>query len=137
MSDDRLAAIEQKIDRLVSGQEELRSGLEDLRSSREELRSGQRDLQVSVEELRSGQRELQTGLEEVRAGQMVVRSDLETRIDNLDRRMHVLHEDVIGRIAALPTDVPTRAEMHRALADLNESIGRRLDPLEEAVRRLT
>jgi hypothetical protein len=50
--------------------------------------------------------------------------------------MHVLHEDVIDRIAALPTDVPSRAEMREALAELNESIGRRLDPLEVAVRRL-
>ena len=50
--------------------------------------------------------------------------------------MHVLHEDVIDRIKALPTDVPNRAEMRRAFAEQDERIARRLDPLEAALRQL-
>ncbi len=57
---------------------------------------------------------------------------MEDRIEVLDRHMHVLHEDVIGRIAALPEYIgPTKAEF----AELKEMIGRRLDPLEATVRQ--
>ena len=50
--------------------------------------------------------------------------------------MHVLHEGVIARIAAIPeyTD-PTKAEMDQGFADLRETITRRLDPLEATVRQ--
>jgi hypothetical protein len=48
--------------------------------------------------------------------------------------MHVLHEDVIARIAAIPEYAgPTKAEF----AELKEMIGRRLDPLEVTVRHHT
>lgn len=56
-------------------------------------------------------------------------------VDDLDRHMHVLHEDVIDRIAAIPTDGPTKAEMKKEFEDLREAIGRRLDPLELKVTR--
>jgi hypothetical protein len=50
--------------------------------------------------------------------------------------MHVLHEDVIARIAAIPEYTgPTRAEMDQGFADIRELIGRRLDPLEATVRQ--
>ena len=53
------------------------------------------------------------------------------RIETLDQHMHVLHEDVIARIAATREYTgPTRAEF----AELKEMIGRRLDPLEATVR---
>jgi hypothetical protein len=44
---------------------------------------------------------------------------------------------VIDRIAAIPTDGPTRVEVKRWLDDQGEALGRRLDPLETTVRRHT
>ena len=62
--------------------------------------------------------------------------DVNRRIDDLDHQMHVLHEDVIGRIAAIPDNTARlEARMDRGFADLKETIGRRLDPLEAAVRQ--
>ena len=52
------------------------------------------------------------------------------RIDDIDRRMHLFHEDVIARLAAkFEYRGPTRAEF----AELKEMISRRLDPLEMTV----
>lgn len=61
---------------------------------------------------------------------------LDTRIDDLNRHVHVLHEDVIARIeASSDRHAVTRGEFYAAFADLQESIGRRLDPLEGIVRQ--
>jgi len=49
---------------------------------------------------------LEAGQAELKAGQTELRAELK-------HEMHVLHEDVIDRIKALPTDVPRRAEMRR------------------------
>jgi chromosome segregation ATPase len=57
---------------------------------------------------------------------------LEARVGDVDRHMHVLHEDVIARIAAIPEySGPTRTEF----AEFRELIERRLDPLERLVRQ--
>jgi archaellum component FlaC len=57
---------------------------------------------------------------------------LENRVGDVDRYMHVLHEDVIARIAAIPEySGPTRTEF----AEFRELIERRLDPLERLVRQ--
>jgi predicted nucleic acid-binding Zn-ribbon protein len=78
-------------------------------------------IEQRLDRLESGQQELKTSV-----------SDLGARIDGLDRNMHVLHEDVIGRIAAIPEySGPSKAEF----AELKEMIGRRLDPLEAVVRQ--
>jgi hypothetical protein len=84
-------------------------------------------------------------LDRLEAGQSDLRTDLnahvgrlEGRIDDLDRHMHVLHEDVIARIAAIPEYTgPTKAEMDQGFADLREMISRRLDPLDATVRQHT
>ena len=56
------------------------------------------------------------------------------RLDDLDRHMHVLHEDVLDRIAAIPDSARRiEAKMDEGFADLKETIARRLDPLEAAV----
>ena len=52
------------------------------------------------------------------------------RIEALDQHMHVLHEDVIARIAATRDVRARRAEF----AELKEMLGRRLDRLEATVR---
>jgi hypothetical protein len=50
--------------------------------------------------------------------------------------MHVLHEDVIARIAAIPEYTgPTKAEMQQGFAELRDAIDRRLVPLEAIARR--
>ena len=72
---------------------------------------------------------LEAGQAELKAGQTELRAELK-------HEMHVLHEDVIDRIKALPTDVPSRAEMRQAFAEQDERIARRLDPLEAALRQL-
>jgi len=72
---------------------------------------------------------LEAGQAELKAGQTELRAELK-------HEMYVLHEDVIDRIKALPTDVPSRAEMRQAFAEQDERIARRLDPLEAALRQL-
>ena len=72
---------------------------------------------------------LEAGQAELKAGQTELRAELK-------HEMHVLHEDVIDRIKALPTDVPSRVEMRQAFAEQDERIARRLDPLEAALRQL-
>jgi hypothetical protein len=80
MSEERFDRIEQRLDRLEGGQQELRS-----------------DLEAHV-------------------------GRLEGRLDDLDRHMHVLHEDVIARIAAIPEySGPTKGEIQQA----SPSFGRR------------
>ena len=76
-------------------------------------------------------------LDRLEAGQVGLRNHvgrLDRRFDDLDRHMHVLHEDVIARIAAIPEYAgPTRA----AFTELREIIERRLDPFEATVRQHT
>jgi hypothetical protein len=114
MSEERFDRVEQRLDRLEVGQNELRA-----------------DLRADVGRLESGQQQLRSGLE-------AHVSRLDGRIDDLDRHMHVLHEDVIARIAAIPEYTgPTKAEMQQGFAELREAIDRRLDPLEATVRQHT
>ena len=84
-------------------------------------------------------------LDRLEGGQHELRADLEAhggrlegRIDDLGRHMHVLHEDVIARIAAIPEYTgPTKAEIQQAFAELRETIDWRLDPLEAIARQHT
>jgi hypothetical protein len=73
-------------------------------------------------------------LDRLESGQSELKADVRRvggRVEELDRHVHVLHEDVIARIAAVPEYTgPTRAEF----AELRELIGRRIDPLEATVR---
>ena len=63
---------------------------------------------------------------------------LEQRLSQLDDNMHVLHEDVMSRLKAMPEQVvPTRSEMMDGFAEIKEMIGRRLDPLEAVVKQDT
>jgi chromosome segregation ATPase len=112
MSEERFDRIEQRLDRLEAGQNELRA-----------------DLKAHAGRLESGQQQLRSDLE----GHV---GRLDGLIDDLDQHMHVLHEDVIARIAAIPEYTgPTKAEMQQGFADLREAIERRLDPLEAIERR--
>jgi archaellum component FlaC len=60
---------------------------------------------------------------------------MDERFDRIDQRIGVLHEDVLGRIAATGEEAPaTKREMAQGFADLRELIERRLVPLDAAVR---
>ena len=62
-------------------------------------------------------------------------SRMDGRLEEVHQRVGGLHEDVLSRIAAIGDDRgPTKREMNQGFADLREAIGRRLDPLEPAVR---
>lgn len=82
-------------------------------------------IDARLDRLETGQAELKAGQAELKAGHAQLKAELK-------HEMRVLHEDAISRIAdAMPVyDGPTRAEF----LDLKEMIGRRLDPLETAVR---
>jgi len=63
---------------------------------------------------------------------------IDARLDGIDQRIGVLHEDLIGRIAAVSErKAVTEDQFAAGIADLKDSIGRRLDPLELAVRTHT
>jgi len=67
-------------------------------------------------------------------------ADLNQRMDtmgaDLNQRMGVLHENVLEIIASSSErNAVTRGEFQEAMADLKETISRRIDPLEVVVRR--
>jgi hypothetical protein len=60
---------------------------------------------------------------------------VDRRIEDLDQHMRVLHEDALERIASAPDHTPRlEAKLDQVVVDLKEAMGRRLDPLEAAVR---
>jgi uncharacterized phage infection (PIP) family protein YhgE len=109
---------------LITRVDELATGQQGLATRVDELAAGQQGLVTRVDELAVGQRELQVG-----------QKRLDARIEEVDRHMHVLHENVLDRIAAIPTDGPSKVEVKRWIDDQGEAIGRRLDPVEAAVTR--
>ena len=79
-------------------------------------------------------------LERLEKGQAGLRGEigrLDSRIDTLDRHMHVLHEDTISRIAGI-SELPwaTTADIDRVVDKIDELVDRRIVPLEVAVRSL-
>ena len=68
-------------------------------------------------------------------GMQVDITDLKHGQDDLKRHMGVLHEEVLDRIKTLAFDPgPLRRDIRTDLAELEERINRRLDPIEAAVR---
>ena len=133
MSEERLAGIE---DSLGTVKGDLRTVKSDLDTVKSDLSAVKSDLGVVKSDLDT----VKSDLGVVKSDLGAVKSELgalATRVDDLDRHMHVLHKDVIDRIAAIPTDGPTKAEMKQGFDDLREAIGRRLDPLEATVLRHT
>ena len=65
-----------------------------------------------------------------------LRSEVRQQGEDIRHEMRVLHEDTIGRIAALAPDFgPVRREFAAADAELREEFDRRLTPLEADARR--
>ncbi len=90
MSDDRLARIEGRLEELVVGQAELRTEVGGLRGDVAELKEDVGGLKVDVAELKEDVGELKSDVRR-----------LDSRVDDVQRHMHVLHEDVIDRIKGL------------------------------------
>ena len=60
----------------------------------------------------------------------------EERFDRIDGKLQEVDRRFDARIAAIPDNTSRlEAKMDRGFADLKEAIGRRLDPLEAAVRQ--
>lgn len=78
---------------------------------------------------------VETRLERLEDGQAELTSRMESQFDAVRRHMGVLHEEALSRIAAIPDNTSRlEAKMAQGFADLKESLGRRLDPLEATVR---
>jgi chromosome segregation ATPase len=113
MSEERLERIEKKQDTMLADIDTMKADIAD-------LKTGQAEMRADIAGLKEGQDSLLAGQED------------------LGRQMRVLHEDAISRIKAIPEySGPTKQEFERGLADIRETIGRRLDPLEATARRLS
>jgi len=129
MSDERFDRIEVRLDRLEQGQEAVRSEIGELRAGQEGLRDGYEQLRA---EMRDGHEQLRV---EMREGQQQLRAELKSDHEELRRHMGVLHEEVMDRIQALTFNPePLRREFRAADDAVREDIGRRLDPIEAALR---
>ena len=87
---------------LRAGQEELRTGHTELRTSLEDLRKGQEDL-------RKGQEDLHKGQEGLRKGQEQLRSDLNTGLRRVERKIEILNDNLLT-IKADIRDLEVRME---------------------------
>lgn len=89
----------------------------------------------SLTALRSDVDTLKTDVAELKTGVAGLKVDVDRRFDDLRGEMLMLHEEVVDRIKAIP-DPAERLEraMRAEFALFREEIGRRLDPLEAAVR---
>ena len=72
--------LETRVGNLEAGQEKLEGGQEELRAGQKELSAGQKRLETRVGNLETGQQKLEAGQEELGAGQ----KRLETRVGNLE-----------------------------------------------------
>ena len=124
----------QHLDRLEAGQEELRTGQEELRATvsrleagQEELRAGQEELRTTVSKLEAGQEELRAGQEELRAGQEELRTtvskleagqeELRATVVKIDRNLAALRDD-IGPLKAAHARNSTLRVSYRICEDL-------------------
>jgi predicted nuclease with TOPRIM domain len=104
------------------------------------LETGQTELRSAVARLETGQTELRGTAARLETGYAELRGEvgrLDRRIDTLDRHMHVLHEETISRIAAI-SEGPwaTKADIKGVVDKIDELVGGRIVPLEVAVRSL-
>jgi chromosome segregation ATPase len=142
MSSERFDRIDGELRALrtdVTGLQAGVTGLETLgRDLRSDVTSVDRNLRSELTELRSDltsvDRNLRSELAELRSD---LTRDLRSSVAELGRQMRVLHEDLKSDIAALRPGGPTRAETRAWDDAVREDLGRRIDPLEGAVRHHT
>ena len=132
MSEERFERIETTLAQLVTGQQELRQQISGLTEGQQSLQKGQQSLQEGQQSLQEGQQSLQKSHQSLQKSQQ----SLQEGQQELRRHMGVLHEEILDRIAAIPHPDYSQFATKTDLADLKESIERRLDPLEWTVRKL-
>ncbi len=103
------ARITGELSDLRAGQEELRTGHTELRTSLEDLRKGQEDLHKGQEDLHKGQEDLHKGQEGLRKGQEQLRSDLNTGLRRVERKIEILNDNLLT-IKADIRDLEVRME---------------------------
>ena len=146
MTEEPFARIEGRLDEFVVGQVEMRRDIFLLRGDVTELRGDVTELRGDVTQLHGDVSELRGDVTQLRGDVTELRGDVtglktghaELRRDFVALREHmgVLHEDVIANIKAIPDQTAQLQRMLReSVGELREEIGRRLDPLEEALRR--
>ena len=83
--------------------------LSDLRAGQEALRTGHTELRTSLENLRKGQEDLHKGQEGLRKGQEQLRSDLNTGLRRVERKIEILNDNLLT-IKADIRDLEVRME---------------------------
>ena len=96
------ARITGELSDLRAGQEALRTGHTELRTSLENLRKGQEDLHKGQEDLHKGQ-------EGLRKGQEQLRTDLNTGLRRVERKIEILNDNLLT-IKADIRDLEVRLE---------------------------
>lgn len=94
--DGRVDSLEQRVDVLQVGQEEMRTDVKALQAGQEELRAGQEELRTDVKTLQVGQEELRTGQEDLRL--LVDQRTDELRL-LVDRRSDDLRKELSDSVA--------------------------------------
>jgi len=90
VSEERLARIEAKVDRLEVGHAELRKGQQELRVDVRQLRAGQDEMRAEVGQLRVGQDELRVEVGQLRVGQDELRVEVgQLRVGQSELRAEV------------------------------------------------
>ncbi len=128
-TDGRLDGIDQRLDR-IDGR------LDGLEAGQSELKAGQQELKAGYSELKAGQQELKAGYSELKAGQDELKAELVRLRTDLTNQMGTMYERLVDDIRALAIPVPELERRWKADdALVLESVGRRIDPLETAVKR--
>jgi DNA repair exonuclease SbcCD ATPase subunit len=105
----QLEEIRKDIRGLQGGQEELRAGQEELRAGQEELRAGQEELRAGQEELRAEVKELRAGQQELRKLYEQLRSDFNTGMRRVERKIEILNDNLLTMKADI-RDLEVRVE---------------------------
>ena len=123
--DSRLAGVESRLDVLDGRVGRIESKVDALDGRVDGIDSKIEVLDGRVEQL----------AQDLRQEMHEMGQDLRNRLDEGQRYMHVLHEELVERITALAPDFgPIRREVRGEIAELRESTDRRLVPLEAAER---
>ena len=117
MSEERFDRIEVRLDALDNGVVRLQHDVSKLQGDVVKLQGDVAILQGDMTELKTDV----TGLR--------------VEVRDVKHQMHVLHEEVLDRIAAIPDARESlRLEIRAGFAEIREEFNRRLDPLELTVR---
>ena len=129
--DQRFEHVDERFDRIDEWQKEAAQHFD--RIDDWQKRADQRFERIEDWQKRADQRFERIDDWQIQADQRFDR--IETRIEYVNQRVGVLHEDVLSRIAATgEARLPTKREMDQRFDELHELIARRIDPLEAAVR---